>query len=37
MPVSENGYQAGNLWQGREPAKKKGRYARPFLLTQWSS
>lgn len=30
MPVGENGYQAGNLWQGKEPAKKKGRYARPF-------
>ncbi len=30
MPVGENGYQAGNLFQGRGPAKKKGRYARPF-------
>ena len=36
MPVGENGYQVGNLFQGRVPAKKKGRYARPFLFTQWS-
>ena len=36
MPVGENGYQAGNLFQGKVPAKKKGRYARPLLLTQRS-